>query len=210
MIAMRARIAPNQIGRLGQLQEWLEDKDSPTETHRHLSHLWGLHPGREIHPRTTPALARAAEKSLDIRGDGGTGWSKAWKINLRARLFDGEHAFSLLQTALRGDTYRNLFSTHPPFQIDGNLGISAGILEMLLQNHMGEIELLPALPSAWSTGMISGLRARRGFEVDIYWENGELSRATIHSHRGGPVRVRYDGRLKTLTTRPGERYDVRF
>ena len=186
----RDRIAPNQIGRHGQLQEWLEDKDNPTNRHRHVSHLWGLHPGREITPRGTPELAEACKVTLAHRGDGGTGWSKAWKTNFWARLLDGDHAWKMVSEAIAGNTFSNLFDAHPPFQIDGNFGGTSGIAEMLLQSHAGEVEILPALPKAIPNGRATGLCARGGFVVDIAWKDGKLTEAAIRSKAGEACRLR--------------------
>jgi alpha-L-fucosidase 2 len=205
---LRARIAPNQIGQHGQLQEWLEDKDNPENRHRHVSHLWGLHPGNEIHAGT-PELFAAARQSLRFRGDGGTGWSKAWKINFWARLLDGDHAGRMLSELLAKSTLPNLFDTHPPFQIDGNFGACAGIAEMLLQSQHGELHLLPALPSDWSDGTVSGLRARGGFTVNLEWQDGRLRQAVIRSDQGGVCRIRCGNQSREFPTTAGETLTLR-
>jgi alpha-L-fucosidase 2 len=211
--AARARLAPNQVGKNGQLQEWMDDWDAkaPEQQHRHISHLYGLFPSAQITPRQTPELAAAARTSLNRRGDITTGWAIAWRINCWARLQDGDRTYSILKHLLEPSrTYPNMFDAHPPFQIDGNFGGTSGIAEMLLQSHSGEIELLPALPKAWPKGQVKGLRARGGFEVEIDWERGNLTRAVVHCVTGHKCVVRYGANTLELPMKPGERRVVRF
>lgn len=187
---MIKRIAPNLIGKHGQLQEWLVDIDDPNNKHRHVSHLYGLFPGEDISPHLNPELAQAAAKSLEFRGDKGTGWSMAWKINWWARLEDGDRAYRLLTNLIQEGTYPNLFDAHPPFQIDGNFGAISGIMMMLVQSHLGAISLLPALPQAWKKGSVRGICAAGGFSVDLAWDQGRLTAAEITSRFGNECRIR--------------------
>lgn len=206
-----SKLLPYQIGKYGQLQEWQEDFEDGDVQHRHFSHLYAIHPSNQINLQTTPELAAAVKRVMERRGDLATGWSMGWKVNVWARLNDGDHALKLLSNLFQliktytthmqgGGTYPNLFCAHPPFQIDGNFGATAGIAEMLVQSHAGEIHLLPALPQAWHTGKVKGLKARGGFEIDMEWAQGKLTKAVIHSKHGGHCRVRTNEKMSVQNT----------
>ena len=203
-----SKLAPYAIGRYGQLMEWSTDIDDPNDQHRHVNHLFGLHPGHTISPVTTPELAEASRIVLEHRGDGATGWSMGWKLNQWARLHDGNHAYTLFGNLLKNGTLSNLWDTHAPFQIDGNFGGTAGIAEMLLQSHMGFIHILPALPDAWEEGSITGLCAKGGFEVDIVWKEGQPQEITIHSKSGERCNLRYGESTLSFNTRKERSYKV--
>ncbi|WP_266202373.1 glycoside hydrolase family 95 protein [Pontibacter kalidii] len=219
---VRDQILPPQIGSWGQLQEWKEDVDDPENKHRHVSHLFALHPGRQISPLETPELAKAAQVSLEARGDEGTGWSLAWKINFWARLRDGERAHKLYKMVIKpaggksngesftsgSGSYANLLDAHPPFQLDGNMGATAGVAEMLLQSHAGSIELLPALPSVWQAGEVKGLRARGGYTLDIQWKAGKLHKASIKADKDGACTLSYQGKQITVPVVAGKTVKV--
>ncbi|WP_447642963.1 MULTISPECIES: glycosyl hydrolase family 95 catalytic domain-containing protein [Chitinophagaceae] len=201
-------IAPNMIGRLGQLQEWVEDVDSPTDHHRHISHLWGVYPGTDITWKDS-ALMQAARKSMELRGDSGTGWSLAWKLNVWARLRDGNHAIQIINDLLapadkqgiseRGGVYKNMLDAHPPFQIDGNFGAAAGVAELLVQSQNGVVELLPALPDAWTEGRVKGLQARSGLLIDLEWKNKVLCAAHVKAKYSGNYSFIYHGKTINIS-----------
>ena len=212
------QIAPNQIGRYGQLQEWMQDIDDTADTHRHVSHLWGVYPGNDISWDKDSAMMRAARQSLIYRGDAGTGWSVAWKLNLWARFKDGNHALKLLKELLRpaegaagrerGGVYRNMMDAHPPFQIDGNFGGAAGLAEMLVQSQNGYIDLLPALPDSLSEGWVKGIRARGGYELRLTWKHHQLQKVRINGIKSGICKVRYGKLQKQLQVTAGEWYTL--
>ncbi|WP_409187200.1 glycosyl hydrolase family 95 catalytic domain-containing protein [Antarcticibacterium sp. 1MA-6-2] len=216
LISAKSKLLPLKIGKWGQLQEWKEDVDDPTNKHRHVSHLYALYPGTQVNTVRTPDLVNAARVSLNARGDDGTGWSIGWKINFWARLLDGDRSYKLLNRAMQltqtgdvnmmngGGVYNNLFSTHPPFQLDGNMGATAGMAEMLLQSHSGEIHILPALPKAWSTGKIGGLKARSGIEVDMAWSHGKLDKLTLKSDHNQTVKIRLHKKVVRFELRAGK------
>jgi alpha-L-fucosidase 2 len=209
MSAARSRLAPDAIGKQGQLQEWLEDWDAlaPEPHHRHVSHLYAVYPSSQINVRDTPQLIQAAKQSLRLRGDLATGWGTAWRLCLWARMGEGAHAHAVLKKLLGPDrTYPNLFDAHPPFQIDGNFGGAAGILEMLVQSWGGEIRLLPALPAAWPTGEAHGICARGGIRVSLRWRAGKLRWLELRGPARHSVNVRYDDSVRTLNLDTRGRY----
>jgi alpha-L-fucosidase 2 len=216
------RLHPYKIGKKGNLQEWYFDWEDEDPQHRHQSHLFGLFPGHQITPYTTPVLADACRKSLEIKGDESTGWSKAWRINLWARLGDGNHAYKMYRELLKyidpdglrtnysggGGTYPNLFDAHPPFQIDGNFGGAASVVEMLVQSDENEIRLLPALPDAWESGLVSGICARGGFEISMKWENKNLTKVSVSTKTDGKTMLRSGKKEKEIILKNGQKVEI--
>ena len=218
---VKSRLAPMKIGKWGQLQEWFEDWDDPKDNHRHVSHLWGMYPGRQITADGTPDLFKAVRTSLEARGDESTGWSMGWKVCLWARLLDGNHAYKLIQDQIkpaggrgfggRGGTYNNLFDAHPPFQIDGNFGCTAGIAEMLVQSHTGKVVLLPALPDVWKDGSVKGLCCRGGFVLEeLTWKDGKPTTVKVRSTAGGKLDIAWNGKGQSIDTKAGKVYTINF
>src|SRR5690606_32730101 len=215
---IRDKILSPSIGRWGQLQEWKEDVDDSTSRHRHISHLFALHPGRQISPLKTPDLAEAARITLEARGDDATGWSLAWKVNFWARLKDGDRAYKLYRMILKpsgaggsgSGSYANLLDAHPPFQLDGNMGATAGVAEMLLQSQTGEIEILPALPSAWKSGSVKGLRARGGYLIDITWNKNKMKDIRIQAKQSGECTLSYMDKSLSIPIAAGEAVILKY
>ena len=218
---VKSRLAPMKIGKWGQLQEWFEDWDDPKDNHRHVSHLWGMYPGRQITADGTPDLFKAVRTSLEARGDESTGWSMGWKVCLWARLLDGNHAYKLIQDQIkpaggrgfggRGGTYNNLFDAHPPFQIDGNFGCTAGIAEMLVQSHTGKVVLLPALPDVWKDGSVKGLCCRGGYVLEeLTWKDGKPTTVKVRSTAGGKLDIAWNGKSQSIDTKAGKVYTINF
>ena len=197
------RLPPLQMGKRGQLQEWIEDYPEVEPAHRHVSHLYALYPGHDVTLKNTPAWAEAAQKSLELRGDGGTGWSTVWRVALWARLHNPEHAYANLKILITKSTLPNMFDLCPPFQIDGNLGGSAAITEMLIQSTPSEINLLPALPQQWPNGSLKGVRVRGGAKVDITWKNGQLTECRLQSDHAAKYRLIYSGYSAEVQLRGG-------
>ncbi len=216
------RLYPYQIGKKGNLQEWYYDWEDEDPMHRHQSHLFGLYPGHQITPYTTPELANACRKTLEIKGDESTGWSKGWRINLWARLGDGNHAYKMYRELLRyvspdglrtnysrgGGTYPNLFDAHPPFQIDGNFGGAAAVIEMLLQSNANEIRLLPALPDAWESGSVTGICARGGFEISMEWGNKTLTKVSVLAKNDGKTTLICGNKQKEISLTKGQKMEI--
>jgi alpha-L-fucosidase 2 len=207
LAGLRARLQPLTIGEYGQLQEWRNpklNKGANKDHHRHVSHMYAVYPGKQIIIGRDEVLAKAARQAMIYRGDNATGWSMGWKVNLWARFLDGDHAHKMIVNLISGKLFDNMWDAHPPFQIDGNFGVTAGIAEMLIQSHAGEIRLLPALPKVWSTGSVKGLRARGGYTVDIAWKDGKLTSVTVTADKKGSVRLAYGDKTISVPIKSGK------